>query len=209
MWSHLLSNAISVFDVGANIGFYTLMAAARLNGRGEVHAFEPNPKVFRWLVRNGQLNGFINAHLVGIAACDFDGEANFYLPRDGAWTNGSIIEGFTEQLEPLSMQTSRIDTYCSKARVRRIDLIKIDAEGAELKILKGMGSLLQEWKPDVICEVLEGYAASLNEFFRGMPYRKFLITQDGLQETCTLHPHQQFRDYYLSCAPDEALIAQS
>lgn len=205
VWSHLLSNAVSVFDVGANIGFYTLSAAARLIGRGEVHAFEPNPKVFRWLARNAQLNGFMNVHLVGTAVCDFDGEANFYLPRNGAWTNGSMIEGFTEQLEPSTMETSRIDTYCSKAGVRQIDLIKIDAEGAELKVLKGMGSLLQEWQPDIICEVLEGYAGSLDKFFRGTPYRKFLITQEGLQESSTLRPHQQFRDYYISCAPDAKL----
>jgi FkbM family methyltransferase len=208
VWSHLLSDAISVFDVGANIGFYTLLAAARLSGRGEVHAFEPNPRVFSHLARNAQHNSLMNLHLVGTAVCDFDGEASFYLPRNGAWANGSMIEGFTEQLEPLSLKTSHIDTYCSKAGIRRIDLIKIDAEGAELKVLKGMGSLLQNWKPDVICEVLEGYAASLNEFFRGTPYRKFLITQNGLQESSSLRPHQQFRDYYLSCEPDESLIAR-
>jgi len=202
LWSRLLNKATTVFDVGANIGLYTLMAAARLHGRGEVHSFEPNPTVFRWLLRNTHRNGFTNAHLISVAACDFDGEANFYLPQNGAWTNGSMIEGFTEQLQTLSIEARRLDTYCSKAGVRRIDLIKIDAEGAELRVLKGMGSLLQEWKPDIICEVLGGYEASLNEFFRGIPYRKFLITQDGLQETSTLRPDQKFRDYYLSCAPD-------
>jgi len=46
LWSRLLDNAGTIFDVGANIGMYTLLAAARLKGRGEVYSFEPNPAVF-------------------------------------------------------------------------------------------------------------------------------------------------------------------
>jgi hypothetical protein len=76
----------------------------------------------------------------------------------------------------------RFDTYCARFQIGKVDLIKVDVEGAELRILRGMGELLQRWKPHIICEVLEGYSAALNEFFAGTPYPKH-------------------RDYYLSCAP--------
>jgi FkbM family methyltransferase len=201
LWSRLLDNASIVFDVGANIGMYTLLAAARLQRRGEVYAFEPNPAVFNWLSHNVKLNKFEHVHFVQLALCDADGERSFFLPKDRAWTNGSLIEGFTDQTQPFSVQAMRFDTYCSKTGIAKVDLIKIDVEGAELEVLTGMGSLLEKWKPDIICEVLEDYAQPLNEFFGRTAYRKFLISSDGLQETSVLRPHREFRDYYLSCAP--------
>jgi FkbM family methyltransferase len=153
------------------------------------------------LFHNVRFNGFSHAHLARVALSDSDGEAKFFLPKDRAWTNGSLIEGFTEQMEPLVVETMRFDTYCTKFNISKVDLIKIDVEGAELNVLIGMGELLHRWKPDIICEVLEGYATGLNEFFDGTPYRKFLITSGGLQEMSVLRPHRAFRDYYLSCAP--------
>jgi hypothetical protein len=65
-----------------------------------------------------------------------------------------------------------------------------------------MGNLLRKWKPNIICEVQEGYATGLNKFFDSAPDRKFLVMPDGLEEMSALRPHREFRDYYLSCAPE-------
>jgi FkbM family methyltransferase len=200
LWARLLKNVTTVFDIGANIGLYTLLAAAHLQGRGTVHAFEPNPNVFSLLARGIDRNSFTHAHIAQMALSDSDGEASFFLPKDRAWTNGSLIEGFTDQDTSLVIETMRFDTYCAKFQIGKVDLIKVDVEGAELRVLRGMGELLQRWKPDIICEVLEGYSTALNEFFARTPYRKFLITPDGLQETDELRPNPKHRDYYLSCA---------
>ena len=201
LWAHLLNNVTTVFDIGANIGIYTLVAAARLQGHGAVHAFEPNPDVFPWLARNADRNCFAHARLVQLALSDFDGEAKFFLPKNGAWTNGSLIEGFADQASSQVIETMRFDTYCSKFGIEKVDLIKIDVEGAELKVLNGMGGLLEKWKPDIICEVLEGYTMPLNAFFDGTSYRKYIITPDGLQEMNVFRADPRFRDYYLTCAP--------
>ena len=64
LWGRLLENASTVFDVGANIGLYTMWAAARLQGRGTVHSFEPNAEVFSWLSHNVELNCFTHAHVL-------------------------------------------------------------------------------------------------------------------------------------------------
>jgi FkbM family methyltransferase len=201
LWDHLLKTSTTVFDVGANIGVYTLLAAARLQGRGAVHCFEPNAEVFSRLGRNVALNRFTNVHAAQLALSDFDGDAKFFIPKNNAWTNGSLIEGFTEQMEPMTIETTRFDTYCSKLDLAKVDLIKIDVEGSELNVLRGMGKLLRRWRPDIICEVLEGYAVTLNEFLSSFNYRKFLIKSDGLEETNCLYAHREFRDYYLSNAP--------
>jgi FkbM family methyltransferase len=190
-----------VFDIGANIGLYTLLAAAHLRNRGTVHAFEPNPDVFFSLARSIYRNSFTHAHIAQLGLSDSDGETSFFLPRDRAWTTGSLVEGFTDQDASLVIETMRLDTYCARFHIGKVDLIKVDVEGAELRVLRGMGELLQRWKPHIVCEVLEGYSAPLNEFFAGTPYRKFLITPDGLQETDELRPSPKHRDYYLSCAP--------
>jgi FkbM family methyltransferase len=201
LWTRLLDKATIAFDVGANIGQYTLLAAACLRGRGTIHSFEPNPEVISSLARNVDLNRLSNACVVQLALSDCDGQASFFLPKNKAWTNGSLIEGFTDQLKPMAVDTIRFDTYCTKLDIGKVDLIKIDVEGAELKVLSGMGELLHRWKPDIICEVLGDYAAALNDFFDGTSYRKFLISSDGLQETSALRAHPEFRNYYLSCAP--------
>jgi hypothetical protein len=83
----------------------------------------------------------------------------------------------------------------------KIDLLKIDVEGAELMVLNGLGSLLLQWLPDIICEVLPPYEAELNLFFQDTPYRKFLITDNGLEEKASLCADPRYRDYYLSCNP--------
>jgi FkbM family methyltransferase len=201
LWTRLLENVTTVFDVGANIGLYTLLAAAHLRGRGTVHAFEPNPDVFSALARNIDRNSFRHAHIAQLGLSDSDGKTSFFLPKDRAWTNGSLIEGFTDQDASLVIDTMRFDTYCASVPIGKVDLIKVDVEGAELRVLKGMGELLQIWKPHIVCEVLEGYSVSLNEFFADTPYRKFLITPDGLHETDELRADPKHRDYYLSCAP--------
>jgi FkbM family methyltransferase len=201
LFKELLKSKSCIFDVGANIGFYTLLAASAMEGRGQVHAFEPQPEVFRWLFRNNNLNGFRNSRLNQLALSDVDGQESLFLPADLAWTNASLIAGFTQQRDKITVNSIRFDSYCEKNITGEVDLIKIDVEGAELKVFYGMGRLLDTWQPDIICEVLEPYEQELDAFFRKRPYRKFLITDDGLEEVSRINAHPHFRDYYLSCSP--------
>ena len=190
-----------VFDVGANIGYYTLLAASALKGRGEVHAFEPCPRIFRQLYKNVNPGVFPCAKLTQAALTDTDGEQRLFLPADLAGTNASLIENFTKQDAFVMAQTTRFDSYCKAHVTRPVDLLKIDAEGAEASVLRGAGSLLDEWRPDIICEVLTPFAKELDRFFSGKLYRKFLIADNKLEETDKLEAHPQIRDYYLSTAP--------
>lgn len=201
----LLKEKTCVFDVGANIGFYTVLAARLLEGRGEVHAFEPWAEMFERLARNLNLNQFKNVRLCQMAISDANGRERLFLPTDSSWTTASLVQGFMgmNQSAYEEVKTIRLDEYCTNNKVPQVDLLRIDAEGAELKVLQSMGTLLESCWPDLIFEVLQPYDIALNEFFGGKPYRKFLITDEGLKEVDSIAAHAQHRDFYLSRNPIE------
>jgi FkbM family methyltransferase len=198
----LLKDKACVFDVGANIGYYSLLMAVALRGRGQVHAFEPTPAVYSALERNAALNHLPNLVLNRCALADRDAAMDLFLPADGAWTNASLVEHFTAQSERVVVQAMRFDSYCSRHAITCTDLVKLDAEGAELSVLRGMGELLLKWRPDIICEVLEPFAKDLDEFFADTPYRRFLITDDRLEAASRLEANPRYRDYFLTCSPE-------
>jgi FkbM family methyltransferase len=201
LFRHLLSSTRLVFDVGANVGYYTLMAASVVEGHGEVHAFEPVPHVFDNLLGNAKLNQFRCLRLNQCALADVDGEAPLFIPDNAAWSNASLVSGYAPAQRSIRTRVLRFDTYCLSQNVERVDLIKIDVEGAELAVLRGMGSLLHAWRPDIVLEVLAPFAAELDQFFQGTLYRKFLVTDDGLHEMSRITADAVYRDVYLSCAP--------
>jgi FkbM family methyltransferase len=201
LFRKLLSDKSCVFDVGANVGYYSFLAACYLEGRGEVHSFEPVPSLFDNLLRNAELNEFSCLSVNNLALSDRDGDELLYFPSDHAWSNASLVPGFTDQIDCIIAKSTRFDTYCRSKQLKFADLVKIDTEGAESKVLDGMGDLVDVWLPDIICEVLETFDYDIDQFFHPKPYHKFLITDEGLEPVTKIKAHPQFRDYYLSCSP--------
>jgi FkbM family methyltransferase len=199
LFRRLLKTKYCVLDVGANIGYYTLLAAKALEGRGEVHAFEPCPRVFQWLSENARLNGFRCLKVNQAAVSDANGSQPLFIPADLAGSNASLIENFTAQASSVMTPVVCLDTYCANHVKRPVDLLKVDAEGCEVNVLRGFRSLLEQHRPDIICEVLERFDGELNKFFRSTAYRAFLITDSGLLEKQEIRADSQFRDYYWTC----------
>jgi len=197
----LLKSRRCIFDIGANVGYYALLAASALNGRGAVHAFEPSPFVFKTLARNAQLNHLGGLHLNQVALADTDGYGDLFVPSVGGDTNASLIPDFTTLNHPIRVPLVRFDTYCKTHDIQHVDLVKIDVEGAELSVLQGMGGLIEAWYPDIIVEVLKPSADALEGFFSKTTYRKFLITNNGLHEMDRISADPVYRDVYLSVAP--------
>jgi FkbM family methyltransferase len=141
---------MTVFDVGASHGFYTLLFA-KLAGPERVHAFEPEEGNYARLRVNLELNGFQGVQASQLAVVDESGEVelNVYPPELYGWhTLGHPtmeVEG-----KPVVPDASRrvqgvtLDEYCADRGIKRIDLLKLDVEGAELEALRGASRLLRE-----------------------------------------------------------------
>jgi FkbM family methyltransferase len=131
-------------DVGAHVGFFSLIAAALVGPQGRVIAFEPNTDNFASLQRNVALNGFENVTCMHAAVGDHEGDVEFFenLDNDGGhalWNPG--LHPFNE-MSKLRRQSRRVpmttlDSALSALGVIVIKAVKIDTEGAEVQVIKG------------------------------------------------------------------------
>lgn len=118
-----------VLDVGAHVGYYTLLASTLAGDAGAVWAFEPNPKNHRFLRAHARINRRANVHAEPAAASDADGTARFDFGT-GSGT-GHLAEGGA-----LEVRTVRLDDFCRERGIRPA-AVKIDVEGAEAAVLEG------------------------------------------------------------------------
>lgn len=128
----------TVIDIGASLGYYTLILARLVGPSGTVYAFEPLPNYFKILKRNVQANGYDNVVLVNKAVSNSDGTARFYIPHNSFGM--SSLFPHTKPKEIINVETVCIDSY----DLKDVNLIKIDVEGAEASVLKGMKQLLMD-----------------------------------------------------------------
>jgi FkbM family methyltransferase len=132
-------------DIGANVGWYTLLAAGLVGETGRVIAFEPEPANFALLQQNIALNGYHNVVPVQKAVSDRDGAVTLYLSETNKGNHSLHDSGAGRA--PIVIDAVRLDEYFG-ATAGKIDLIKMDIEGAEGRALNGMLALLAT-NPDV------------------------------------------------------------
>lgn len=131
----------TVVDVGASIGYYTLMFARLVGEKGRVYAFEPAPEIFALLEKNVKANGYKNVILSNKAVSDKAGKAMLYLCdyNNMAHTMSKTRAG----AKSVEIETIKLDDYF-KDHGGKIDLVKIDIEGAECAAVRGMEQTLRK-----------------------------------------------------------------
>jgi FkbM family methyltransferase len=134
-----------VFDVGANLGFYTLLLAGRVGPTGRVHAFEPDPLSFEILKSRaaGRANVEINQTAVG----DHEGHITLYTNRSNRADNRVHPSLGAETAEAVEVPLTTLDGYCAARGIERIDAVKMDIQGAEVSALAGFRKTLARLKP--------------------------------------------------------------
>jgi FkbM family methyltransferase len=144
----VLQEGMIVVDVGANIGYYTLLAAAQVGSAGKVYAFEANPQVFETLTQNVEINGFRDrTDSINKAAYSHFTNLKFrrFQTHHGSSTIRNLPEGFAEEyqdhLETIEVAAISLDEYFRQGT--KIDLIKMDAEGSEIFIFRGMKNIIK------------------------------------------------------------------
>lgn len=135
-----------VVDIGAHIGSETILLASKIS-TGKVYSFEPTSNSFLQLKQNIILNGYVDRVVCEqMAISDKEGKIMFYESKESEIN--SLIKH--ESYKKINVQTTTLDSYAKKHQLRRINLLKIDVEGAELKVIKGAKKLLHNQLIDVI-----------------------------------------------------------
>lgn len=132
-----------VLDIGANIGYYTLIAAKLVGENGQVYAFEPDPDNFALLEKNVEINGYKNVVLVQKAVSNKTGKIKLYLCEDNKGDHR--IYNSHDGRQSIEIEAIRLDDYF-KDYNGKIDFIKIDIQGAEEGAIQGMLNLLEKNK---------------------------------------------------------------
>lgn len=140
-------------DVGANVGFFSLLAARLVGPTGAVWAVEPVPANVAQIQHNARRNRFRNLAVVDAAASSSAGTTTLLL---AVHPGGAVIASAGAPPDPagaLEVRTVRIDDLVASGQVRPPTVVKIDVEGAELDVLEGMPATLRDHRPVVVCEV--------------------------------------------------------
>ncbi len=132
----LLQPGMTVVDVGANVGCYVALAAKGVGPSGTVIAFEPDPENFSFLQATIRLNNFSHVIAIDAAASDRIGQGSLFLAVDNKGDHQIYDSGERRIVRPIRLVM--LDSVLRERDIQRIDLVKIDVEGAEFSVLRGM-----------------------------------------------------------------------
>ena len=132
----------TVFDIGAHVGFYSLLASSRVGPAGRVFAFEPMPRNLASLREHLRINGVTNVTVIEKAVADAAGVAAFTAA--GSSQEGHLLPG-----GELRIETVALDDLIARDQLPVPDLLKIDVEGAEMRVLGGAKNLLASRHPTI------------------------------------------------------------
>jgi FkbM family methyltransferase len=141
------------WDIGANIGYFVLAAAAALANTGKVVAFEPMAAAWQNLTDNLALNSFTNIRPVRLAVSETRGEAVLYSAGDFADTSANIFLAKEAEGKKEVIQTITLDEFAREMSKLPPTLIQMDIEGAELAVLKGGRDLIRSARPLLMIEL--------------------------------------------------------
>lgn len=208
--SGLFGSAMTAYDVGADIGTYSLWCARTISRDGMVYAFEPSPQILPTLKKNIELNGFSNIGVIERACADRAGSAEFLV---GAHHHTSGLhlsphESASERTRMISVTTTTLDEFfCGSEPHQAPDIIKMDIEGGGVLALKGCAKSIDARRPFFIIESHDpGEDAAISAIVTSHEYDAFRITDhawvkrseatypdpEGIWGSLLLCPHERF-----------------
>ncbi len=176
------------FDVGTNLGWYALNCAQVVGSKGKVYAFEPNPAVADRAVENCRLNHLTNVRVEEIALADKTGRLEFYIGDNFGSLVKKVARLDSRKIKRMSVPVTTIDAYVKDLHIKKISLIKIDAEGKDLEVLRGAVQTLRRDHPYLIVEIFGlswdtdvGRDKKILAYLGKLGYQAYAFVQGGLQ----------------------------
>lgn len=203
-----------VLDIGAHIGYYTLIFAKLVGEKGRIFAFEPDPDNFDLLSKNITANKYQNVTLVRKGVLNKNGKAKLYLSQDN--TGDHRIYDHRDSRKSIEIETIRLDDYFKNYK-GRIDFIKMDIEGVEGSAIQGMFNLLNRNKDlKILTEfwphALKEFGTDPEEYLKlltGLGFKLYDINQKkmkpfSIQELLERYPSEQFVHTNLLCIKENS-----
>lgn len=166
----VLHPGISFYDIGANVGFLTVLAAKLVGPTGNVVAFEPLHANAMQLERNVRINGFHHVLVRKEALGNQTGEAEFRVPAKPTMGKLAYVGSVDQETAVIQVPIRSLDTLYATGKLPRPDLLKIDVEGAEGDVLRGSVETLRTTRPLLLIE-LHGTNAEVADILSEMKYR--------------------------------------
>lgn len=190
-----VANSRVVYDIGGYIGLYSL-AAVCCNPQAAVYCFEPQLVNYHSITRNAAANDYCSIHVYQTALGDMEVEVPFARSGQTGRIATSEASGDTENT-PLTT----LDRLVQQEKIPPPDTMKIDVEGYEAHVLRGMQSILQQNKPVVLVEIHPNFlrefgerADGVDDFMAGFGYEKQILSQPNDGKTGS---HPQIHVAYL------------
>lgn len=192
-----------VLDIGAFVGFYTLLAGHAAPAAA-VYAFEPHPDAYGRLVRNVRLNLLTNVECLSVAAGEATGRTSLWAGSSWLPTSSSLSYRFMSSapdLKRIDVEVVTLDDFARSRGITGVDLVKIDTESTEPDVLRGMSGILRRDRPAIVCEVLHGRGseAALEDVLHPLGYRFWLLTPSGPVEQDRVVGHPEWLNYLFTC----------
>jgi FkbM family methyltransferase len=136
-----------VIDIGAHVGYFSLLAAKLVGHTGKVYSFEPEPGNHAVLLKNIDANGYDNIVATQMAVSDRTGNLTLYITALDSGRHSVYHHGLPER-GSVTVESTSLDSFLESEGWPTVDLIKVDVEGAEVAVLDGMTQLMEK-NPDL------------------------------------------------------------
>lgn len=155
-FARVINKGDTILDIGANLGYYSILAGALTGKHGRVVAVEPNPELSELIHHSAELNGMRGC----VEVCNFaiaapeDSGTRILFVKEGT-KNGCFLEP-GQTAEDIDLQGASYNVELGHLTVdqfERVDLIKIDVEAAEMMVLENLRPIIERFRPKIVCEV--------------------------------------------------------
>lgn len=191
------------FDVGANIGYFSFLVK-QMSPQAKVYSFEPLPKNIEAYKKNRELNNFASMELQEVCVADKAGDTEFLIPpsEESGWGRMAHRDLFSGEKIQRSVVT--LDQFCENHDITGVDLMKIDVEGYEFKVLQGAQKLIETQRPRICIELNEPClldtgtsGEEIFQFFKERNYEMFALdTKKGLLKVQAPVPYYKYLNYF-------------
>lgn len=183
--SCLQKENITIFDIGANVGWYTLNILNRFGKQTAVYAFEPSPITYNRLVNNLALNDADVTHAVNIGFYKESGVMEFYYDQEGSGASSLVNLRNKEEIKTIDVNMYSMDEWVEKKEIKEIDFIKCDVEGSELFVYEGGKETIKKYLPIIFSEMLRKWSAKFGyhpndiiKFLSDLGYACYVISDN-------------------------------